>query len=208
MQYKKSHRASLRSNLISLILGLLLLVVMSGCGGSNSNGNPPSQQESIIVNSLLDEDPATAGVVTLRAALANAQPGQRITFDQNLNGETINLTFIDTQHTVLTGEVMGFDDANNISYLVGYYNRDYGKSALFSDKDVFLDASNLSDGITINWQGTDSARVLAVAGDLYLNNVSITGGHSLFDVAIDVGQHSDDQQIATLARGAGLAVWG
>ena len=103
---------------------------------------------------------------------------------------------------------MGFDNANNISYLVGYFDRDYGKSALFADKNVVIDASNLPDGITVNWQGADSARVLAVSGDLALTNVAITGGNSVFDVAADVGQHPDDNQTSTLARGAGLAVWG
>ena len=47
-------------------------------------------------------------------------------------------------------EVMGFDEANNTSYLVGYFDRDYGKSALFADKDVVIDASALPDGITVN----------------------------------------------------------
>ncbi|MCP4128878.1 MAG: hypothetical protein GY753_17745, partial [Gammaproteobacteria bacterium] len=103
---------------------------------------------------------------------------------------------------------MGFDEVNNISYLVGYFDRDYGKSALYAQKNVFIDASNLTNGITINWDGADTARVLAVAGDLTLNNVAITGGNSVFDVAEDVGQHLDDNQTSTLARGAGLAVWG
>jgi len=103
---------------------------------------------------------------------------------------------------------MGFDDANNISYLVGYFDRDYGKSALFADKNVVIDASNLPDGITVNWDGADTARVLAVSGNLTLTNVAITGGNSVFDAAADVGQHPDDNQTSTLARGAGLAVWG
>ena len=105
-------------------------------------------------------------------------------------------------------EVMGFDEANNISYLVGYFDRDYGKSALFADKDVVIDASDLPDGITINWDGAEPARVLAVAGDLTLTNVAVTGGNSVFDVAADIGQHPDDNQTSTLARGAGIAVWG
>ncbi|MBT8090965.1 MAG: hypothetical protein KJO01_12220 [Gammaproteobacteria bacterium] len=42
---------------------------------------------------------------------------------------------------MLVGEVMGFDGANNISHLVGYFDRDYGKSALFANKNVVIDAS-------------------------------------------------------------------
>ncbi|MCH5374183.1 MAG: hypothetical protein JJ992_09415, partial [Planctomycetes bacterium] len=146
--------------------------------------------------------------MTLRSALASAQSRQRISFDASLNGSTINLIHAGQAHTVLVGEVMGFDEANNISYLVGYFDRDYGRSALFADKDVVIDASDLPDGITVNWDGAEPARVLAVAGNLTLTNVAITGGNSVFDVAADVGQHPDDNQTSTLARGAGIAVWG
>ncbi len=193
-------------------IALLCLVVLAGLsscgggGGGGGEGTPPSP--TTVVNSLLDDAAPPVGTVTLRSALASASSGQRITFDQTLNGGTINLIFVGEEHTVLVGEVMGFDNANNISYLVGYFDRDYGKSALFADKNVVIDASNLPDGITVNWQGADSARVLAVSGDLALTNVAITGGNSIFDVAADVGQHPDDNQTSTLARGAGLAVWG
>ncbi|MCP4273815.1 MAG: hypothetical protein GY781_17975, partial [Gammaproteobacteria bacterium] len=187
------------------LLCLVALNWLSSCGG-NSRTNPGL--EPIIVNSLLDDATPPADTVTLRSALASTSSGQRITFDSTLNGSTINLTIVDTEHTVLTGEVMGFDDANNISYLVGYFDRDYGKSALYAEKNVYIDASSLPEGITINWDGADTARVLAVAGHLTLNNVAITGGNSVFDVAEDVGQHVDDNQTSTLARGAGLAVWG
>jgi hypothetical protein len=192
------------------LLCLAVLPGVSGCGGGGGGGGgeaPPSVPET-LVNSLLDDASPPAGTVTLRSALASASSGQAITFDQTLNGSTINLIFVGEEHTVLVGEVMGFDDANNISYLVGYFDRDYGKSALFADKNVVIDASNLPDGITINWGGGDSARVLAVSGNLALTNVAITGGNSVFDVAVDVGQHPDDNQTSTLARGAGLAVWG
>jgi hypothetical protein len=188
----------------------VVLTGVSSCGGGGGGGGgggSPSLPET-VVNSLLDDASPPAGTVTLRSALASASSGQAITFDQTLNGSTINLIFVGEEHTVLVGEVMGFDDANNISYLVGYFDRDYGKSALFADKNVVIDASNLPDGITINWGGTETARVLAVSGDLTLTNVAITGGNSVFDVAADVGQHPDDNQTSTLARGAGLAVWG
>ena len=188
------------------LLCLVVLTGLSACGGNGGEGVASSP--AIVVNSLLDDASPSDGTVTLRSALAQAASGQRITFDETLNNSTINLIFVGEEHTVLVGEVMGFDDANNISYLVGYFDRDYGKSALFADKNVVIDASNLSDGITVNWGGTETARVLAVSGDLTLNNVAVTGGNSVFDVAADVGQHPDDSQTSTLARGAGLAVWG
>ncbi|MDH5454742.1 MAG: hypothetical protein OEY37_01650 [Gammaproteobacteria bacterium] len=188
---------------------LLALGGLSACGGGGGgDGGGFNPLPPIVVNSLLDDAAPAAGTVTLRSALATAASGQRITFDQTLNGSTISLVFVGEEHTVLTGEVMGFDNVNNISFLVGYFNRDYGRSALFANKDVVIDASSLPEGITVSWAGADSARVLAVAGDLTLRKVSISGGNSVFDVAADVGQHPDDNQTSTLARGAGIAVWG
>ncbi|MCJ7555624.1 MAG: hypothetical protein MUP90_01770 [Gammaproteobacteria bacterium] len=189
-------------------IALLCLVVLTGVSSCGGGGGGSSSLPTIAVNSLLDDAAPPTGTVTLRSALASAASGQRITFDQTLNGGTINLLFVGEEHTVLIGEVMGFDDANNISYLVGYFPRDYGKSALFANKNVVIDASNLPDGITLRWDSPDTARVLAVSGDLALTNVAITGGNSVFDVAADVGQHPADNQTSTLARGAGLAVWG
>jgi len=187
------------------LLCLVGLAAVSSCGGSG--GANPSLPV-LVVNSLLDDASPPSGTVTLRSALASASSGQRVTFDQTLNGSTINLLVVGQEHTVLVGEVMGFDDVNNISYLVGYFDRDYGRSALFANKNVVIDASALPDGITINWDGAEPARVLAVSGDLTLTNIAITGGNSVFDVAADVGQHPDDNQTSTLARGAGVAVWG
>lgn len=189
------------------VLFLLLMSVLPGCGGSGGEGGEPPQS-AVVVNSLLDDASPPSGTVTLRSALASAASGQTISFDPSLDGGTIDLILVAEEHTVLVGEVMGFDTANNISYLVGYFDRDYGRSALFAEKDVVIDASHLSRGITLNWDGAEPARVLAVSGDLTLINVAITGGNSVFDVAGDVGQHPDDNQASTLARGAGLAVWG
>ena len=203
-------RVSIRIREI-VLLSLVALSGVSGCGNSGGGGAETGVDPSlpsIVVNSVLDDASPPSGTVTLRSALASAQSRQRITFDEFLNGSTINLIHVGEEHTVLTGEVMGFDEANNISFLVGYFDRDYGKSALFANKTVVIDASNLADGITVNWDGAESARVLAVAGHLTLTNVAITGGNSVFDVAADVGQHPDDTQTSTLARGAGLAVWG
>jgi hypothetical protein len=193
------------------LISLVLISGIHGCGskggGGTETGVDPSLP-SIVVNSALDDASPPNGTVTLRSALQSAQSRQRITFDESLSGSTINLIHVGQEHTVLVGEVMGFDDANNISYLVGYFDRDYGRSALFANKTVVIDASNLPDGITLNWDGAEPARVLAVAGHLTLTNVAITGGNSVFDVAADVGRHPDDNQTSTLARGAGLAVWG
>ena len=189
------------------LLCLALSTGLSSCGGGGSSGGS-TPSSALVVNSLLDDASPPTGTVTLRSALASAASNQRITFDEALNGGTINLIYVGEEHTVLTGEVMGFDTANNISYLVGYFDRDYGKSALFANKNVVIDASNLPDGITIRWDGAEPARVLAVSGNLALTNVAITGGDSVFDVAADIGQHPDDEQTSTLARGAGLAVWG
>ncbi len=130
------------------LLGLLALIGFSACGGGGGGTGGGSSLSPIVVNSLLDDASPPDGTVTLRSALASASSGQSITFDQTLNGSTINLIFVGEEHTVLVGEVMGFDDANNISYLVGYFDRDYGKSALFANKNVVIDASNLPDGIT------------------------------------------------------------
>jgi hypothetical protein len=204
----KHNRSVNRGSYRTTGIALLYLVVLAGLSSCGSDGGGGSSSPAIVVNSLLDDASPPSGTVTLRSAIASAPSGQRITFDQTLNGSMINLIFVGEEHTALVGEVMGFDDTNNISYLVGYFDRDYGKSALFADKNVVIDASNLPDGITVNWGGTDSARVLAVSGDLTLINVEITGGHSVFDVAENVGQHPDDNQTSTLARGAGLAVWG
>ena len=190
------------------VLALVALSMFAACGGGSSGGGAIAPLPTLVVNSLLDDASPPDGTVTLRSALASAGTGQRITFDSSLSGGTIDLIYVAEEHTVLIGEVMGFDEADNISFLVGYHNRDYGRSALYADKNVVIDASSLADGITLAWRGAEPARVLAVAGSLTLTNVSITGGNSVFDVAADVGQHPDDNQESTLARGAGVAVWG
>ncbi len=161
----------------SLLLVALSSLAACGGGGGGELVTPPA----LVVNSLLDDASPPSGTVTLRSALDSAVSGQSITFDEALSGGTIDLIYVAEEHTVLTGEVMGFNEADNISFLVGYYDRDYGKSALFADKDVVIDASALASGITLNWNGADSARVLAVSGDLTLNNVAITGGNLAFD---------------------------
>ena len=106
---------------------------------------------------------------------------------------------------------MGMEDTPSgpISYLIGYEERDYGRSALYARKDVVIDASALPNGITIRWGGGDEdpARVLAVYGNLTIKNVSITGGRSV-SVALDPDPQAEYPQVSTRARGGALAVWG
>lgn len=189
---------------------VLLSLFLWGCGDSSSGGGSPgSPAPAIVVNSLLDDATPPAGTTTLRSALAQAASGQPITFDAALDGGTIALTIVANEHTMLKGEVMGIRDepSGPVSYLVGYFDRDYGRSALEARKNVVIDASSLPRGITIAWAGgaEPGARVLAVDGDLTLTNVAITGGRS---TAESISITSPHPQPWTLARGGALAVWG
>lgn len=192
---------------ILLAAGLMLL---AGCGGNGGEASAPAAQSAIVVNSLADSAAPPAGTTTLRSALAEAAPGQRIVFDAGLNRGTIALSIIADEHTLLKGEVMGMrnEPSGPVSYLVGYFDRDYGRSALVARKEVVIDASGLPDGITLAWEGgaQSDARVLAVEGDLTLINVAITGGRSLTQAL----PPTDDPypQPWTLARGGAVAVWG
>ena len=182
---------------------LVLILLTAGCHSDSDS------LSDLVVNSLEDLEQPPAGTVTLRSALAAAAGGQRIAFDESLDGDTIELSIVGEEHTVLKGEVMGMRDSPSgpISYLVGYFDRDYGRSALYARKNVIIDASDLPSGITLSWTGGEGnpARVLAVYGDLSLNNVSITGGIS---VAEDISTGDPDDQPWTLARGGAVAVWG
>jgi hypothetical protein len=161
----------------------------------------------IVVNSLEDLENPPSGIVTLRSALADADDGQTIRFSQQLNGGTIELSIAGEEQSVLKGEVMGMreEESGPVSYLVGYFERDYGRSALYARKNVVIDASRLPSGITLTWVGgeEDPARVLAVYGNLTMTNVSVTGGWS---VAKEMPQDLDGEyeQLSTRARGGGL----
>ena len=183
---------------------MTVLLLLGGCGGGGGSSAPP-----LVVNSLLDAATPPAGMTTLRSALAEAAPGQPITFDAALDGGTIALSIVANEHTILKGEVMGIrnEPSGPVSYLIGYFDRDYGRSALEARKDVVIDASSLPRGVTIAWTGGSEpgARVLAVDGDLTLTKVAITGGSSVTE-AISVT--TPYPQPWTLARGAALAVWG
>jgi hypothetical protein len=184
-----------------------MLVACGGGGGGGGGGDGAST--AIIVDTLQDEDTAPAGSTTLRAALERSRSGQPIEFAPGLDGGTIELSIVGEETTILKGEVMGMRDepSGPVSYLVGYFDRNYGRSALYARKNVVIDASDLPSGITIAWtRGVqDPARVLAVYGDLALRNVSITGG---VNVAEYISTGGPDDQPWTLARGGGIAVWG
>ena len=185
---------------------LFIVIVIAGLS------NPTTADSTIVVNSLRDVVEPNEGEVTLRSALASAADGESIEFAASLDGGTIELTIIASEHTVLKGEVMGMRDepSGPVSYLVGYFDRDYGKSALYAQKNVVIDASSLPSGITLAWVGgyENPARVLAVYGDLAISNVSITGGKSVAEELPPPDPEDEYGQLSTRARGAGLAVWG
>ena len=96
----------------------------------------------IVVNSLEDLENPPSGIVTLRSALADADDGQTISFSRQLNGGTIELFIAGGANSVLKGEVMGIreEESGPVSYLVGYFERDYRRSALYARKNVVSDA--------------------------------------------------------------------
>src|SRR5512135_3064153 len=183
------------------------LALLMACSGGGGDGSPSTGGSALVVNSLLDSAAPPSGTVTLRSALANAGSGQAIRFDRSLDGGTIALSIVADEHTRLKGEVMGMRDepSGPVSYLVGWFERDYGRSALVARKNVVIDASDLPSGITLAWTGGVPARVLAVEGNLTLMNVDITGGHSVTEKLAVV---KPDDQPWTLARGGAVAVWG
>ncbi len=182
-----------RFRLTIWVFPLALVLLAGGCSTNDPTPNPV-----LLVNSLEDSAAPAAGTVTLRSAIAAAEPGETITFDDSLDGETILLTVVGAEHSTLKGEVY----VNNV--FSGYQERDYGRSALYAHKNLTIDASDLPHGITVKWNGGDAvhARVLAVYGNLTMNNVTISSGYSVAE-AIAGGT-----QPYTLARGAGLAIWG
>jgi len=190
-----------------LILNILIVIALLIAGCSTSSSTPQSLP-AIVVNTLEDIEDPPDGTVSVRSALADAASGQPIVFAAKLDGGTIELSIVGDDHSILVGEVMGIrnEPSGPVSYLVGYFDRDYGKSALYARKDVIIDASALPSGITLSWMGGagNDARVLAVYGNLTMKNVSVTGGRSVTE---DIAADNPDQPW-TLARGAGVAVWG
>ena len=182
-----------RTRLTFWVFPLALILLAGSCATNDNPTNP-----DLVVNSLEDNATPPSGTVTLRSAIEAAGAGDTITFDESLDGETILLTIVAEEHSTLKGEVY----VNNV--FSGYQDRDYGKSALYADNSLTIDASDLPNGITVKWNGGDAshARVLAVYGDLTMRNVTISSGYSLAEAIVG------GTQPYTLARGGGLAVWG
>ena len=180
-------------------LALVAALGVAGCA------DPPP----IVVTSVEDTETPPEGEVTLRSALREALSGQAIVFDPSLDGATIELSIVGEPRTRMPAEVMGIrmEPSGPVSYLRGYFERDYGASALFARKNVVLDASQLKSGVTLAWTGGENnpARVLAVHGNLVLEGVTLTGG---LNVAEDIDTGEPDAQPWSLARGGGVAVWG
>jgi hypothetical protein len=184
---------------IAGVLGVGALLATLGLfpAGSDAIAAPQSGR-SVVVNSLGDEVQTGRGTMTLRAALATVRAGGVVTFDRALDGGTISLAAIGSEHTILPGEIY----QGNV--FAGFADRDYGRSALYVAKDVTIDAGALPHGITLEWAGPleTPARVLAVYGNLKLNKVTIRGGRSVAEPI------TGGSQAYTLARGGGLATWG
>lgn len=204
---------------LTLLASLFMVLLIAGC--TNDSASVPTQAPNeeteelpcvTVVNSLEDMEVPPEGTVTLRSALACAEDNESITFDPSLDGGTIELSIVGQEHTVLKGEIMGMRDepSGPVSYLVGYFERDYGRSALYAHKNVVIDASSLPSGITLAWTGGEGnpARVLAVYGNLTMTNVSVTGGWSVAEELPPPDPEDEYGQLSTRARGAGLAVWG
>jgi len=158
-----------------------------------------AQGGPLVVNSIEDSATPPSGTTTLRSALAAADSGEKIIFDASLDGAIIPLSIVGDYHSILKGEVyagMTFS---------GYQDRDYGRSALYARKNVVIDASMLPNGITLEWTGgaVNPARVLAVYGNLTMDNVTILSGSSVAEPIA-----GNTAQPYTLARGGGIAVWG
>lgn len=182
---------------------VLLCGIFLGGGGAGlsrvaAQGSTSRSARMIVVNSLADMLSPPAGTMTLRSALDAVRSGGTVKFDPSLNGGTIRLSMVGSSHTVLKGEVFVMGKFH------GYEERDYGNSALYVRKNVAIDASRLPDGITIAWDGGDAnrARVLAVYGDLTMQNVTVTSGYASSEPT------GDDTQPFTLGRGGALAIWG
>lgn len=193
-----NHRKFSFLRAVSFAILPVLTFGLTGCSGTSL---VPPPAPTVVVNSSADTAQPSGTTMTLRKALDEAKSGEKISFDPALNGATIELTIVGESHSVLLGEVY----SGGPPTFQGYFERDYGRSALYARKNVVLDASALPKGITIKWTGgaANPARVLAVYGNLTLRNVSITGGYSLAEAL-----PGNANQPYTLARGGGLAVWG
>ncbi len=156
------------------------------------------------VNTTQDSINSPEGKMSLREALKQVSNGGWIYFDESLDGATLELTLLDTSSALLKGEIYAVNETSNALEFKGFQERNYGRAALYARKNVYINASDLPNGITLKWSGGEEnpARVLAIFGNLDLYNVNITGGIAKAEAT---GLSS---QPYTLARGGGLAVWG
>jgi|GEM_PF-427017 len=163
----------------------------------------PLDPQSLTVNTTEDTLTPPPGKLTLREAVGRVDSGAAITFDPLLDGQTIQLTIVGEPASLLKGEVFAMN-AGRWEFR-GFQERNYGASALYAAKDLTLDAAALPLGITLRWAGGEAlpARVLAVLGDVTLRNVALTSGR-----VVATALAGNAAQPFTLARGAGLAVWG
>lgn len=137
-------------NISMLFILVLTAFLLSACSSGDGSKGTEQAPDFLVVNSLLDPAAGAARasavqdeVMTFRSAVEQIADGGTISFDASLDGGSIALSIVGEDHTVLKGEVMGFDYANNISYLIDYLERDYGKSALYAQKNLVIDASAL-----------------------------------------------------------------
>ena len=192
----RSQEAWLLPLRVILVCGLAM--AFAGCSTTASD----QSGEEIVVNSLEDTAAPSGGTVTLRQAVADIGSGGTIKFDSSLDGGTIELAIVGEAHSTLKAEV--FTMGGGGWTFGGYQERDYGRSAIYARKDLTIDASDLPAGITIKWGGDDTnrARVMAVYGNLTMDNVTMTSGYASWEAL------TGGTQPYTLGRGGALAVWG
>jgi hypothetical protein len=166
-------------------------------------GTDSDDPHTLVVNSAEDVADPPPGKLTLRAAFAAVADLGTIAFAPGLDDGTIALSTVAEAHSLLGAEVYTLDPVARTWTFDGFFDRDFGPSALYAAKSLTIDASSLPRGITLAWAGGDAlpARVLGVYGDLTMQNVTVTAGNA-------VAQPLAGDPPWTLARGGGLAVWG
>jgi hypothetical protein len=114
----------------------------------------PDDLSALVVNSAEDVEPAPAGKMTIREAIARADAGATITFDGRLDGARIDLKIVGETGSSLLGEV--FTISAGAWVFQGYQERDYGASALYADKSLTIDPRACRRGS--RWPGPAAMR--------------------------------------------------
>ena len=113
-----------------------------GLSAANAGGN----DKQTLVLTLLTEDEVEnnrdSGAGSMRQLIINAAPGDILSIDPSLDGQTI----------ILDG------------------------TALFIDKDLTIDASALSAGLTVSGNGTSRVFDIASGATVTMDSITITGG--------------------------------